>query len=230
MVWFQWAYSHQSCWWTCFLTYYQQRKYIHIITKYIHISIRICIYIYVYIYIHTHMYIYIYIIFIIYLYIHGCMIFCYVSGTFGGYNQVLQPAILPEKTNYISIKSNTEKKKSPPCHSIKLETLKPRNSPPSIKSENPTKKPYKEPVLPCFSMVFLSAIFAVFCMFFFIVFQYYFVGVTCPFFTGETTVGAQPLETVGHQPPGETQRVTTKGRHHSVYDFKMSSICCGLVI
>lgn len=97
------------------------------------------------------------------------MIFCYVSGTFGGYNQVLQPAILPEKTNYISIKSNTAKKKSPPCHSIKLETLKPRNSPPSIKSENPTKKPYKEPVLPCFSMVFLSAIFAVFCMFFFIV-------------------------------------------------------------
>ena len=92
------------------------------------------------------------------------MIFCYVSGTFGGYNQVLQPAILPEKTNYISIKSNTAKKKSPPCHSIKLETLKPRNSPPSIKSEYPTKKPYKEPVLPCFSMVFLSAIFAVFCM------------------------------------------------------------------
>ena len=38
------------------------------------------------------------------------MIFCYVSGTFGGYNQVLQPAILPEKTNYISIKSNTAKK------------------------------------------------------------------------------------------------------------------------
>ena len=158
------------------------------------------------------------------------MFFCYVSGTFEGYNQVLQPAILPEKNKLYLYKIKHRKKKSPPCHSIKLEPSNRGTPPPSIKSENPTKKPYKEPVLPCFSMVFFSAIFAVFCMFFFHRFQYYFVGVTCPFFTGETTVGAQPLETVGHQPPGETQRVTTKGRHHSVFDFKMSSICCGLVI
>ena len=96
------------------------------------------------------------------------MIFCYVSGTFGGYNQVLQPAILPEKTNYISIKSNTAKKITPlPLY--KIGNPQTEELPPSIKSENPTKKPYKEPVLPCFSMVFLSAIFAVFCMFFFIV-------------------------------------------------------------
>ena len=95
------------------------------------------------------------------------MIFCYVSGTFGAiirfYSQL---SSLKKQTILYLYKIKHRKKKSPPCHSIKLETLKPRNSPPSIKSENPTKKPYKEPVLPCFSMVFLSAIFAVFCMFF----------------------------------------------------------------
>ena len=38
------------------------------------------------------------------------MIFCFVSGTFGGYNQVLQPAFLPEKKKTISRKSDPAKK------------------------------------------------------------------------------------------------------------------------
>ena len=69
------------------------------------------------------------------------MLFCYVFGTCGGYNQ---PAT-PEKNKVYLYKIRNCKKTSP-CYSIKWQTLKPRNSPPTIKSENPTKKPYKEPV------------------------------------------------------------------------------------
>ena len=158
------------------------------------------------------------------------MIFCYVSGTFGGYNQVLQPAILPEKTNYISIKSNTAKKKITPLPLYKIGNPQTEELPPLYKIRKPNKEALQGT---CVTLLFYGVLICYFCSIlhvFFHRFQYYFVGVTCPSFTGETTVGAQPLETVGHQPPGETQRVTTKGRHHSVYDFKMSSICCGLVI
>ena len=113
------------------------------------------------------------------------MIFCFVSGTFGGYNQVLQPAFPPEKKNYISIKSDTAKKKSPPCHSIKLETLKPRNSPPLYKIRKPNKEALQGT---CVTLLFYGVLICYFCsilLFSFMVsrcVQYYFVGVTCPFF------------------------------------------------
>ena len=109
------------------------------------------------------------------------MIFCYVSGTFGGYNQVLQPAIPSEKkTHYIYLYKIRNRKKTSPLPLFK--TGNPRTEePPPIKSENPTKKPYKEPLLPCFSILFLPVIFAGFCMFFH-VFQCYFACVTSLFY------------------------------------------------
>ena len=122
------------------------------------------------------------------------------------------------------------KKKNTPLPLYKIGNPQTEELPPLYKIRKPNKEALQGT---CVTLLFYGVLICYFCSIlhvFFHRFQYYFVGVTCPFFTGETTVGAQPLETVGHQPPGETQRVTTKGRHHSVYDFKMSSICCGLVI
>ena len=56
------------------------------------------------------------------------MIFAMFLGQLGAKIRFYSQLSPLKKTNYISIKSETAKK-TPPCHYIKLETLKPRNSP-----------------------------------------------------------------------------------------------------
>ena len=87
------------------------------------------------------------------------MIFCYVSGTFGGYNQVLQPAILPEKTNYISIKSNTAKKITTlPLY--KIGNPQTEDLPPLYKIRKPNKEALQGT---CVTLLFYGVLICYFC-------------------------------------------------------------------
>ena len=87
------------------------------------------------------------------------MIFCFVSGTFGGYNQVLQPAFLPEKKLYL-YKIRHRKKKITPLPLCKIGNPQTEELPPLYKIRKPNKEALQGT---CVTLLFYGVLICYFC-------------------------------------------------------------------